>query len=443
MRNEAQKTNRLPEALIGLGCYASFWSNVDGIGDVMQLSYLGFFLAAAFYLLLFGRFESISPSATEIIMYSVGVLSAFVALFGSQEFSGEYTLLFLGTLILTSILARSVPLERLLDIGAATAFACVLTAILADGRDFHRALTISITSHGLFRYTPLNTHPVLMGLIFGVGSILMARKAILATAIAHRVAMIVGSLLAFIFMVAASARGALLSLFIAAITAVVLDVRFGKGTRWKLMGASVVAAGVLAISAGDKIAAYLDAILQLHSHYRGLNSGMTGRDVLWARGISTFVSDPVVLFVGGGLRSSEATTIDFQTENSYITILLDSGLFVGGSLILAFFYALINARRLSRNADASDASKQLLFLVPLLVFVLVQSFFERQLLAVGNPASLLMLVVFVSLSLRSRRRGDLVHSQAPIPVFSGESDDGGYRGAGQMTLGKQQSSRGG
>src|SRR6266853_1719363 len=67
-----------------------------------------------------------------------------------------------------------------------------------------------------------------------------------------------------------------------------------------------------------------------------------------------------------------------------------------------FFCALINARRLSRNADASDASKQLLFLVPLLVFVLVQSFFERQLLAVGNPASLLMLVVFVSLSLRSR-----------------------------------------
>jgi hypothetical protein len=358
-------------------------------------------------------------------LYSAGVLSAFVALFRAQEFSGQYTIIFLGTLILASILARSVPLERLLDIGAVTAFACVLTALLVDGRDFYRALSISMTRHGLFRYGPLNTHPVLMGLIFGVGSILMARQAILATTISHRVAMIAGSLLAGIFIIAASARGALLSLSIAAITAVVLDVRFGKGTHLKLMGACVVAAGVLAFSVGNNIAAYLDAILQIHSSGRGLDSGLSGRDVLWARGISTLVSDPVLLFVGGGLRSSELATIGFLTENSYITILLDSGLFIGGSLIFAFFYALVNARRLSRDADTSDTSRQMLFLVPLLVFVLVQSFFERQLLAVGNPASLLVLLVFVSLSLRSRRIGDLAHFHSPIPVFSRESDGGG------------------
>jgi exopolysaccharide production protein ExoQ len=237
--------------------------------------------------------------------------------------------------------------------------------------------------------------------------------------------MIAGSLLAGIFIIAASARGALLSLSIAAMTAVALDVRLAKGTRLKVMGACVVAAGVLALSMGSKIATYLDAILQIHSSQRGLDSGMTGRDELWARGISTLVSDPVLLCVGGGLRSSELATIGFLTENSYITILLDSGVFIGGSLIFALFYALVNARRLSRDANTSDASKPMVLLVPLLVFVLVQSFFERQLLAVGNPASLLVLLLFVSLSLRAKRRGDWAHFHAPIPVFSIESGSRG------------------
>jgi hypothetical protein len=422
MGNEAQSTNRLVQALIGVGCYASFWSNVGGIGDVMQLSYLGFFLVASFYLLLFGRVVRTPPSGTELTMYSVGVLSACVALFRSQEFSGQYSIIFLGTLILTSILARSVPLERLLNIGAATAFACVLTSLLADGRGFYKALSISVSSHGLFRYAPLNTHPVLMGLIFGVGSILMARRAILATTIYSRLAMIAGSILAVIFILAASSRGSLLALFIAAVTAVVLDVRFGKGTPLKLIGACIVGLGVLAFTIGNHVADYLDAILQLHSSSRGVASGLTGRDVLWARGISTFLSDPMLLFVGGGLRSSELATIGFLTENSYITILLDSGLFVGGSLIFAFLYALINARRLSRDADTSNGSRPLVLLVPLLVFVLVQSFFDRYLLAVGNPASLLVLLVFMSLSLRSRHRGNVAHFPASNPVFSKPPD---------------------
>jgi exopolysaccharide production protein ExoQ len=412
MQYETQRTNRLVEALIGFGCYASFWSNVDGIGGVMQLLYLGFFLAASFYVLLFGRVAGVPPSGTELTLYSVGVLSACVALFRSQEFSAQYTMIFLATLILTSILARSVSLERLLDVGAVTAFACVLTAILMDGRGFYRALSISITSRGLFRYAPLNTHPVLMGLIFGMGSILMARRAILATTIYSRVAMIAGSLAAVIFIIAASSRGSLLSLSIAALAAILVDVRFAKGTSLKLLGACVAAAGVLAFSIGDNVAAYLDTILQIHSSSRGLSSGFTGRDVLWAHAFSTFLSDPVLLFVGGGLRSSELATIGFLTENSYITILLDSGLFLGGALILVLLYTLVSARRLSRGAGAPGMSKPTLFLVPLLVFVLVQSFFDRYLVAVGNPASLLLLLVFISLSLRSKRKGSVVESEA-------------------------------
>jgi hypothetical protein len=404
MRNEAR--NRLVEALIGLGCYASFWSNVGGFGEVMQLSYLGFFLIASLYLFLSGRVAGMSPSGTELTMYSVGVLSAFVAVFRSEEFSGMYSIIFLGTLILMSILARSVSLERLLDIGAVTAFACVLTSLLVDGRNFLKALSISIGNHGLFRFAPLNSHPVLMGLIFGMGSILMARRAILAKTLFGRVAMTAGSLCAVLFLIASSSRGSLFALSIAATAAVVLDVRFGKGIPLKLMGIGVAATGVLAFFIGNKVAAYLDAILQIHSSSRGIASGFTGRDVLWARGIATFVSDPVLVCVGGGLRSSEQATIGFLTENSYITILLDSGLFVGGSLIFALLYALVSARRLSRDANTSDASKPMVFLVPLLVFVLVQSFFDRYLLAVGNPASLLALLVFVSLSLRSRYMGN-------------------------------------
>jgi hypothetical protein len=109
-------------------------------------------------------------------------------------------------------------------------------------------------------------------------------------------------------------------------------------------------------------------------------------------------SDPALIAFGGGLRSSEYTVIGFLTENSYLTILLDSGILVGGALILLLLYSPIKAVRLQRSSP--KASKMTLaFLPSFFVFLLIQCFFLRYFIGIGNPTSLLTLLFVVSLSM--------------------------------------------
>src|SRR5882757_8469176 len=103
------------EVLISLGCYASFWSHVLGIGTIMQAAFLPLFAIGAVYAVLRKQVCRIAPSFTEILLYGVGAVSSVIALIRSEESSIAYSIVFLATLILISILSRVMLLERLLD----------------------------------------------------------------------------------------------------------------------------------------------------------------------------------------------------------------------------------------------------------------------------------------------------------------------------------------
>jgi len=169
---------------------------------------------------------------------------------------------------------------------------------------------------------------------------------------------------------------------------------------------------------------YLSQILQLDSSYRGVGSGATGRTDLWKEAIDTFLSDPSLTLFGGGLRSSEYSVIGFLTENSYLTFLLDSGLFAGGAMILLLVYSPIQALRISRHEPQIGARDRLLFLPSFLLFPLVQCFYIRSYIGISNPASLLMLIMVMSLSVRvafqaaGQRAGTITASPDPAPASS-------------------------
>jgi exopolysaccharide production protein ExoQ len=140
--------------------------------------------------------------------------------------------------------------------------------------------------------------------------------------------------------------------------------------------------------------------LDLESSTRGLESGGSGRVDIWWHGLETLFDDPLTLVLGGGFRSSSSDIIGFSTESSYVTILLDNGIFLGFAVILVFWYSPIRALRLSLS-QSLDANT-LVLACSFLVFLLIESIFNRYLLAVGNPTSLMTLLILFSVAMRAR-----------------------------------------
>jgi hypothetical protein len=198
----------------------------------------------------------------------------------------------------------------------------------------------------------------------------------------------------------------------AALFAYVAEFRFFKNSSLGRAGMVAIIAGLVVVAYFAVNSPYLQQILEVSSDTRGIGSGVTGRTDLWERGLMSLTSDPMLVAFGGGLRSSEYSVIGFLTENSYITILLDSGALLGSALILFLMLAPFSALRQSR---VSTHSPNALILLPsFFVFLLVQCFFVRYLVGLGNPTALYTLIFFTGLSMRPGFEQSLAH-RAPAP----------------------------
>jgi hypothetical protein len=226
--------------------------------------------------------------------------------------------------------------------------------------------------------------------------------------------MAVGVLLAWSIVLAASSRSTIIALMVAAAVAALLEVRVLRGLTLKRFAVAVAAIGTLSVLYFGYASTYFAKILEIDSSYRGFGTGATGRTDLWAKSMQALLSDPTLIAFGGGLRSSEYTVIGFLTENSYLTILLDSGVVLGGVLILFLLYSPIGALRLQRSS--TNKENRLIFLPSFFVFLLIQCFFLRYFIGIGNPTSLLTLVLLVSLSMYKGFEASPVPASGATPV---------------------------
>jgi exopolysaccharide production protein ExoQ len=389
------------EALVVAGCYAALWSNAGAMGPIARLLIFAFLFLAAVIAILSKRVQRIAATPTELLLYTVGILSAVVSVVRSEDYSISYSIYFITIIIFISVLTRAISLERLLDLAALVVLLCIVTCVVFEGKSLIRALAISIGNNGLYRFGPLGNHPVLTGYIFGAGSILLIRRLYLSRNILERYVMAGGTLFAWAFILAASARSAVTGLLVSAVFAIVVEFRLLRTISFQRVGLATLAIAISALLYFRIANTYIQEILEINSSYRGIGSGATGRTELWLQGVHSLFMEPARLALGGGLRSSEYD-LGFSTENSYITILLDSGLFVGSALILVLLYSPISALRVSRSS--ANGSNPLAFLASFFVLLLVQCFFLRYLVGLGNPTSLMTLVLLVSLSMRVRFR---------------------------------------
>jgi O-antigen ligase len=407
------------EALIVAAGYIAYWSSSPGLDSVVRPLIFVFLLVAAMLAIVQNKVKPIAPTPGELLLYTLGLVSAAVALVRSVDYSIYYSMYFLTAIICISVIARSVTLERLLDLAALSILMCVVTTVLVDWRELVTCLSISIGKSGLVRFNPFGNHPLLVGYVAGSGSILMLRRAYLARRTWERVAMIAGAALAWAMVLAASSRSAVSGLIAASLFAFAAELRFLKGTKLGRGGVILIVVGVLVAVYLSFSSTYLQDILEVNSNTRGVGSGVTGRTDLWAKGVESLTSDPSLVAFGGGLRSSEYSVIGFLTENSYITILLDSGALMGSALILLVLLAPFAALRQSR---ASTARPNALLLLPsFFVFLIVQCFFVRYLIGLGNPTALFTLIFLMALSLRAGYQRSLAKNPQPSrPTAAGD-----------------------
>jgi len=386
------------EAMLVAVGYVAYLSSSPGLESIGRPLIFVLLLLAALVALVGKKVRPISPTASELLLYAVGIVSSAVALVRSVDYSIYYSMYFLTAIICISVIARTIPLPRLLDVAALSILLCVITTVLFDWKDLMICLSISIGKTGLHRFTPFGSHPLLVGYIFGSGSILLIRRAYLAGRTWERYAMIAGTLLAWTMVLAASARSAVAGLVVAALFAYVAEFRFFKGSSLGRAGMIAIIVGAVAAVYFAASSTYLQNILEVNSDTRGIGSGVTGRTDLWEKGLMSLTSDPTLVAFGGGLRSSEYSVIGFLTENSYITILLDSGALLGSALILFLMLAPFSALRQSRAS--AETPNALVLLPSFFIFLLVQCFFVRYLVGLGNPTALYTLVLFTGLSMR-------------------------------------------
>lgn len=410
--------------LVGLSMYLLLFSSLDNsLGTAMQLVSIGLNVCAA--ILGLGRAMAVRDTSLYEFALVIACFASFITSTIEQMESGseaiayvvQYTGLATLTMIAVFINARHIMPETFFKLAGLAAAASVVTIYLVYPGDIFASVTAGSADKWHLRFVAFNLHPNLEGLLFGADAILIFYISIKFPHFAWPLRGLAVAAVALIF--GASARAGLLALALAAGIALLLNFRLLHPTvRKSIIG--LIGLGIFAVLIfGEQIWAFLVTMLELDSKTRGLDSGGSGRFDVWQMGLDLIGSSFKLIMLGGGFRWSNEDNIGFYTENSYITILLDSGIVVGGIIIYSMFNAVYKA---GRNVYSTNLDKEALLLFVLILYGLLQSFFNRYLMAIGNPFSLVLIYLFTYGSserlkkLRTQVKGKVLYLHVPRSI---------------------------
>ncbi len=388
--------------MLGLAIYLGGWYLEGGIFQAVQLGAVGLFIGAGFFALLSGGTRRIELCAVEYILGGAFLFAMLVAFVRGNTLSTAFGAMFLTVLIAAGVLARQHGVASIDLVFRRAYMALIASVLVVQPAEFLTSVVGTVErSIGLVRFAPLGMHPNLSGLVYGGGSLLFFQH-FLATPRTHqKLFALLLSALCLGMVLAASARASLLALGLTGALAVVIVAwRGSRRARNALVLAAIALLAVAAFKAGA-IADYLTVILDLDSPTRGTDSGATGREVIWRDGIALVFSDPLLFFTGRGVRAAGPEVIGFPVESSYINLALEHGVVFG--LLIALSFLATAWRSIGRSFDTGAMNPALFLSGLMLVFVLVQSIFNRYLVAVGNPYSLLILLLLLRLNLSPSR----------------------------------------
>jgi O-antigen ligase len=313
-----------------------------------------------------------------------------------NNYSTQFTLIFIVYCTSLSAVSRMLSVLEIMDVFLVTVIFIVFTILMSQSEHLMNALSVTMTAFsGLLRFTPLGMHPNLAGMVYGGASVALIYAALSEDAITKKILFVAAGLTSVSFIVASSARSSLLALFVICIVTAYQYVKYINNKRLSYsLVALLTLSGTLIISF-DIIFNYFSTILEFNSNTRGIDSGGTGRTELWSMGINVLSNDWTRLFFGYGLRTSEANVIGFSLENSYLTLLFEVGIINTCAFLIIVIVAIVLMLRKSKDHDERGIGPY--FSVAMLIFfLLIQSFFNRYLLSIGNFYSAFFLLLLFS-----------------------------------------------
>lgn len=200
---------------------------------------------------------------------------------------------------------------------------------------------------------------------------------------------------------ASSSRENLLSVAITLLLVTALYLKELTGPRWLIAltgvsGVLVAAALLLDPYILDAIAYVKSDILLLGNAQRGLGSGFSGRNEVWAAAIGVWLRSPLL---GIGFRQHERFMPEgLEAHNSYLAMLADTGI-----LGLVVYLALLIGSLAAAWGIRDQRTRR--FVLAVIVGYMVSGLFDRRTIDPGNPYSLFFLMCCsVALADRSLRR---------------------------------------
>lgn len=384
--------------LLGLAIYMGGWYVEGSAFQAVQLGAVGMFIAAGFLALMTGGTRRIHLCAAEYIVGGAFVFAMLVAFVRGNALSTEFGAMFLLVLAAAAVLARQPWVASIDGVFRFAYIALIASVLVVQPSEYLTSVVGTVErSVGLVRFAPLGMHPNLSGLVYGGGSLLFFQHFLATPRLHQKLFALLLSALCLSMVLAASARASLLALGLTGLVAVLLIAWRGSSRSRIALTLSAIALVAIGVFQATAIADYLTVILDLDSPTRGTDSGATGREVIWRDGIDLVFSDPLLFFTGRGVRAAGPEVIGFPVESSYINLALEHGAVFG--LLIALTFLVTTWRTFGRSFATGVMNPALFVSGLMLVFVLMQSIFNRYLVAVGNPYSLWVLLLLVRLNL--------------------------------------------
>ena len=369
--------------------------------QVAQFLSIGLLISSSILALLAGRVKRIPAQPLERILMVAFSWAILVPYFSGNTVSVLYGILFCLALASIACLCRDRNPEQVFALFRWVYLALILSILATQSQELFASLGGSETREiGLVRYTPLGMHTNQAGFVYGGGVLLFLQQVIDSNRKSQKIICAIGALACVAIVMAASARAALLALGVAGLVGMsLLTIRHSARFR-AILAIGIVSAGAVLFVYSFEVGAYLTLILDLESDTRGLDSGGTGRFELWQSGVSLLLSDPIAMLAGSGLRSAGQENIGFYVESSYINLALEVGIIFAVIIVSRIIF--LAYKLLGNFPNSAEMGNRRMFIGLMLVFAATQSIFNRYLLAVGNPYSLVVFFLYVIAELELR-----------------------------------------
>ena len=388
-RQTRKGPNQLEGMTVAFGAFLLLFQS-SSIGIMISLAGLGVFFIAGARSALQRSVKAYAITYFEMVMAVIVALSALAYFYVGSDISAQFTVLFAVTAISTSLIARGHSAEAILKWAAISHLLMIIVIAMVQPAEILGALNpANAATRWSSRLRPFGLHPNMVGMIFS-GAIIMFLYGAATSKGRIRLAYYAAVAVGLALVLAASARGGLLALILSTVVMAAIYYRRFIAPHPKMIVLVAVASIMLLALAAGPIFSYLATILELNSEARGLGSGGTGRVERWLASLEYIENGTLQLFIGAGLRTVGEDTLGFtSTENSYLNIAIESGLFAFAACVLLFFGGIL---RLYQRSQA-DSNPVWVYMTWLLIYICIQSFFNRYLLAIGNSLSFYVLLV--------------------------------------------------